>query len=95
MPSQESDEEHRRRRHPDAALPDPQHCHFYYFTGKLEFVRPDGTRVLAQWMLLCHDCADEIQGQDVGQALDQGRIEIGCDRPWPEDLEVEIRGHLH
>jgi hypothetical protein len=76
-------------------LPDPQHCHFYYFTGKLEFERPDGSMIVAQWMLLCHECADAVQGQDLGAALDDGRIQIGCDRPWPEDLQVEIRGQLH
>lgn len=73
--------------------PDPHGAHYYFVEGEgVTFGRPDGTMGLSHWIILCFDCADK-HGEDLRDAIAEGKLLIGCDMPWPEDLKVKFVRH--
>jgi hypothetical protein len=75
--------------------PDPEAgCHYYLLkrpdgSGALEFTRPDGTRDIAHWLLVCNDCFARFGG-NVEAALERGEVKVACDMRWPEGVHVRF-----
>jgi hypothetical protein len=62
--------------------------HYYYLPPSgIEFMRPDGSRGTAMWMLLCDACFLK-HGDHVHEAMERHAVRIGCDMVWPADLTV-------
>ena len=70
--------------------PSPHGCHYYYVGSGgdgISFKSPGGRAGTASWMLLCNACFVK-HADHLSEDLDAGRVLIGCDMIWPDDLQI-------
>jgi hypothetical protein len=67
-------------------IPDPHGAH-YYHVGEIGYRAPGGRIGVSSWLLICDDCFLKF-GEDMTTALRSKSLRIGCDMPWPADMEV-------
>jgi hypothetical protein len=56
--------------------------HFFFFSKKMLFTRPDGTTGSAEWVSLCQECVDETGGQPTQLKVDEIFSRIAADSTW-------------
>lgn len=70
--------------------PEPDGCHYFYLgTSGITFKSPNGRSGTASWMLLCDACFIKHAGT-MKEDINDGRVQIGCDMVWPDDLRVNF-----
>jgi hypothetical protein len=76
--------------------PNPDGCHYYYIPEGMKFSPPGEPLDMAKaksahWILLCDICEQGVNdGGGITNSIEEGKLLIGCDMEWPENLEVKM-----